>query len=125
MDLLQATKEYMNGSFPEAPRVMADYLEEFKSDHPEFAVYHKRLISGKVRTRTMLDVCVKFGNRAVRKEAARIGRWVLKFRDSTRWSKLKNMRKNESLNKTVLACMDAVAHRIARRQRNRKKAEHA
>ncbi len=125
MDLLEVVKEYMVKQDPSLPRILADYLEEYKSDHPEFAIYHKRLISGKVRTRTLLDVCVKFGNRAVRKEAAKIGRWILKSRDTSRWAKLKMMRKNEKLNPRVLVCMDAIQARITRRRSNRKKADSA
>lgn len=60
--------------------VIADWIEEYKSNHPEAAVYIKRLRTKAIRIRTVIDVVCKFGNRSERKLFCRIDRIVLRMR---------------------------------------------
>jgi hypothetical protein len=60
--------------------VVADWIEEFKRDHPENPVYLERLRSPNIRVRTIIDVVCKYGNRQERKLFARVNRIVLELR---------------------------------------------
>lgn len=62
-------------------KVLADWIEENSSGHPESDVYSRRLRdTTSVRVSTIVDVIAKFGTRQERKEISRIMRLSLKRR---------------------------------------------
>ena len=63
--------------------IVADWIEENASGHPEADTYCRRLRDLKnLRVQTVIDVIAKFGTRSERKEICRIQRIALRSRKS-------------------------------------------
>lgn len=102
LDLLECLKDYLEGKNTVGPALIADWIEEVKFDHPEAKVYIKRLRMKKVYTRTLLDVCVKFGTSRVRKEASKIGRLLLLRRKTSLRLLKTSCALNDAMLKTII-----------------------
>ncbi len=64
--------------------IVADWIEDNASSHPEAGVYCRRLRDPEsVRIQTIIDVIAKFGTRKERKEICRIQRIALRCRKTT------------------------------------------
>ncbi len=80
--MIEILKEVLKGNRLHA-RILADWIEEYKSGHREFARYHKMLLNpDTLRLQTLLDVIIKFGPKKQRSLASQILRKVM--RSSTR-----------------------------------------
>jgi hypothetical protein len=81
MDMLEILKEVLEGKKPNA-RILADWIEDNCSSHPEFARYHALLHQpDTLRMQTILDVIVKFGHKKQRSLAMKIIRTAMRSRD--------------------------------------------
>ena len=80
MQIGQCVYEALTSNNPVLFGVVADWIEDHKSTHPEANTYMARLRAPRIRIRTLIDVVCKFGSRSERKLYSRINRIVLKMR---------------------------------------------
>jgi hypothetical protein len=99
IDMIETLRDVLAGSRGSCG-ILADWLAEYCSNHPEFATYHKRLIDpDKLRLQTLIDVIVKFGDKKQRSEVARMIRQMLrdKKRNNSKGTVRAYMKKQWSL----------------------------
>lgn len=80
MEIGQAVFEALVSKDAKILEVIADWIEDYKSLHPEAGVYLERLRTPRIRVRTIIDVVCKFGCRRERKLFARVNRIMMEFR---------------------------------------------
>lgn len=106
MFFFDACRDYFYTGNKDYIRIIRDRLEEEFSHHPEAKIYIKRIESNKFRTRTILDIIVKFGEKKERKIVAKMVRALLK--DKSKGSKgrqLKTFRSSEKYNERIKAVL--------------------